>query len=97
MSQHKEGSHAINVRVRYISAKQPFVDPKAMPEETLTAIKPRVLDFFKLAEGASGGGTKTYLFAQDGVTLTDPNATLEALAQGKHELKLDLLERFEQG
>lgn len=97
MSQHKQGLHSINVRVRYISAKQPFVDAKADPGETLTAFKPRVLDFFKLAEGASGGGTKTYLFAQDGITLDDLNATLAALAQGKHELKLDLLERFEQG
>ena len=97
MSQHKQGPHSVNVRVRYISAKQPFVDAKADPGETLAAFKPRVLDFFQLAEGASGGGTKTYLFAQDGVTLDDPNATLAALAQGKHELKLDLLERFEQG
>jgi hypothetical protein len=87
----------INLRVRYIGAKQPFVDPKANPGETLAGLKPRVLTEFKLTEGAANGGTKTYLFAHDGVTLTDANVTLETLAGGKHELKLDLLERFEQG
>lgn len=97
MSQHPKDPHSINLHVRYISAKQAFLEPKAPPAESLTALKPQVLDFFKLTEGASGGGTKTYLFALDGVALTDPNATLEALARGKHVLMLDLLERFEQG
>lgn len=90
-------SKTINLQVRYIGAKKPFVDPKADPGETLTSLKPRVLAEFKLSEGAVNGGTKVYFFALDGVTLTDLNVTLEVLAHGKHELKLDLLERFEQG
>lgn len=56
-----------------------------------------MLEFFGLVEGSVEGGTKTYHFALDGIVLTDPGATLGSLAQGKHELKLDLIERFEQG
>ncbi len=87
----------LNLHVRYISARQPFIDSKADPDETLAGLKPRVLAFFGLTEGSADGGTKTYTFAHDGEVLADPNATLAALAGDKHVLKLDLLERFEQG
>ena len=85
------------VHVRYISARQPFVDPKARATETLSAFKPRVLAFFKLVEGDVEGGTKVYTFAVDGTAVTDLEVTLGKLAAGKHELKLDLLEQFKQG
>lgn len=85
------------VRVRYIGAREPFVDPKAHTTETLSAFKPRVLAFFKLVEGDADGGTKVYTFAVDGVAVTDVGPTLGTLAAGKHELKLDLLEQFKQG
>lgn len=85
------------VRVRYITSRKQFVDPQAQQGETLAALKPRVLEFFGLVEGNVEGGTKTYHFALDGIVLTDPGATLGSLAKGMHELKLDLIERFEQG
>jgi hypothetical protein len=87
----------IDLRVRYLGARHPFEDPRAPTKENLTELKPRVLDFFKLKEGPVNGGTKVYEFAMDGVVLVDPSVTLEALAKGHHEVKLDLLERFEQG
>jgi hypothetical protein len=87
----------IVVRVRYIAARKQFVDPKALPAETLADLKPRVLNFYNLVEGGASGGTKTYYFAVDGIAQTNLQETLDSLAKGKHELELDLLERFEQG
>jgi hypothetical protein len=94
---HPAPNKTVNVRVRYLGARRPFEDPKASATETLAQLKPRVLDFFKLKEGPVDGGTKVYVFATDGVVLIDVDATLGALAKGHHDLKLDLLERFEQG
>lgn len=94
---HPTPHKTVNLRVRYLGARRPFEDPKASAKETLAQLKPRVLDFFNLKEGPVDGGTKVYVFAMDGVVLTDPNVTLGALAEGRHDVKLDLLERFEQG
>lgn len=85
------------VRVRYIGARQPFVDLKANATESLGAFKPGVLTFFKLVEGDVEGGTKAYTFAIDGTAVSNLETTLGTLAAGKHELKLDLLEQFKQG
>ncbi len=90
-------SKTLVIRVRYITARKKFVDSKAPQEESLAALKPRVLEFFELVEGSVDGGSKTYYFALDGIVQTDQQATLGSLADGKHELKLDLIERFEQG
>ncbi len=87
----------IAVKVRYIAARKPYVDSQAPAEETLAELKPRVLEFFGLSEGAVDGGTKTYCFALNGIVQTNLTAELGTLAEGKHELKLDLIERFEQG
>jgi hypothetical protein len=94
---HPAPHQTVDVRVRYLGARRPFEDPNAPAKETLAELKPRVLDFFKLKEGPVDGGIKVYVFAMDGVVLTDLNVTLGALAKGHHEVKLDLLERFEQG
>lgn len=94
---HPAPHKTIDLRVRYIGARRPYEDPKAPSGETLAGLKPRVLDFFKLEEGAADGGTKVYVFALNGVALADLNATLGSLADKHHDLKLDLLERFEQG
>ena len=95
---HKVAHHeTLVVRVRYIGAREPFVDPNARSTETLNAFKPGVLAFFKLVEGDAEGGTKAYTFAIDGVAVTNVEATLGTFAAGKHELKLDLLEQFKQG
>lgn len=85
------------LRVRYIAAQKQYVDPRASQNETLAVLKPKVLEFFGLKEGPVEGGTKTYFIAQNGVVQTDLTLTLGALADGKEELKLDLIERFEQG
>lgn len=85
------------VRVRYITSRKQFVDPQALQEESLADLKPRVLEFFELVEGSIEGGTKTYQFALEGIVQTNLGATLGSLAEGKHEIKLDLIERFEQG
>lgn len=90
-------SNTLVVRVRYITARKQFVDSKAQQEESLAALKPRVLAFFELVEGSVDGGSKMYYFALEGIVQTDLQSTLGSLADGKHELKLDLIERFEQG
>ena len=87
----------IDLRVRYLGARRAFEEPKASAAETLAELKPGVLDFFKLKEGPVDGGVKVYEFALDGIVLANLNETLEDLAKGRDELKLDLLERFEQG
>jgi len=81
------------VRVRYIGSHKAFEDPHASVDETLGALRSRALSFFGLTEEAN----KVYTVALDGVPLTDLTKTLGQIASGKHELKLDLLEQFEQG
>ncbi len=81
------------LHVRYLGAHRQFVDDGALPTETLAELKPRVLDFFTLSEQ----GGKTYTFSHDDVPLTNMSETLGKLAAGKHELKLKLVEQFEQG
>lgn len=93
----KDHHKTLHLRVRYISARKPFEDPHASVNEKLAALKPRVLAFFNLSEVTTDGGTKTYSFSLNGVGVTDMSVTLGALAQGKHDLKLDLIERFDQG
>ena len=87
----------LSLQVRYIASRKKYEEPKASKDETLAALKPKVLVFFGLHEGPVDGGTKAYFFAHDGVVQTDPSLTLGKLAEGKEELKLDLIERFEQG
>lgn len=89
--------HTLEVKVRYITSRKPFIAQHVSREETLSVLKPRVLEFFGLVEGSSGGGTKTYSFALNGILQTNLMVTLGSLAEGRHELKLDLIERFEQG
>ena len=94
---HKADHHSIAVRVRYIGAQKPYFDAHAKPAETLAALKQAVLSFFGLVEGSVENGSKVYVFAHDGVELTNLSQTLGQLATEGHELKLDLLEQFEQG
>lgn len=94
---HPAPHKTLELHVRYLGAHKPFEDLKADQTKTLQQIKPRVLEFFKLSEGPANGGTKIYVFSHAGTVVPDLNVTLGALAQGKHSLKLDLLERFDQG
>jgi hypothetical protein len=94
---HPQPHKGIDVTVRYIGARRAFEDHKAPPGETLAELKVRVLKFFGLVEGAANGGTKVYVFSLNKEVLTDLTATIGKLAGSDHDLKLDLLERFEQG
>jgi hypothetical protein len=85
------------LHVRYLGAHRPFVDDGAPRTETLAELKPRVLEFFKLTEGGGQHGGKIYTFAHAGKPLTDLSATLGHIAEVSNELKLDLVEQFEQG
>lgn len=94
---HKAEQHSIAVRVRYIGAQTPYIDAHAKPDETLAVLKQRVLSFFGLVEGSVENGTKMYVFAHNSVELTNLSQTLGQLVTEGHEIKLDLLEQFEQG
>lgn len=85
------------IQVRYLAASQPYVDPKAHGTETVSQLKPRVLEHFELVEGDFDGGRKQYAFSVDGVMLTDLNVSLASIAKGKHRVELTLLEQFIQG
>lgn len=94
---HQADHNTVAVRVRYLGAHKPFVDSHAKLDETLAALKHRVLEFFGLVEGSVENGTKVYVFTHDSVELTNLSQTLVQLATEGHEIKLDLLEQFEQG
>lgn len=85
------------LHVRYLGARRQYVDPHAALSETLSDVKPKVLDFFKLTETPGQPGGKVYTFALGTTPLTDLSATLGSLADGKHELSLSLIEQLEQG
>lgn len=85
------------VRVRYVAAPKPYVDPKAAVGETLAELKSQVLQHFGLVEGDVDGGRKVYVFSAHDVIQTDLSVTLGNLARGKHELEMNLLEQFVQG
>ncbi len=94
---HAQPSKGVDVTVRYIGARRSFEDRSASPKETLAELKVRVLAFFGLVEGPANGGTKVYVFSHNKEVLADLAETIGELANGQHDLKLDLLERFEQG
>lgn len=92
-----EHHQTLILQVRYLGAKKPYIDPDASPAASLGSVKPAVLDFFKLVETPNQAGGKVYFFSMDTKLITDLSVTLGALAHGKHELKLDLIEQLVQG
>jgi hypothetical protein len=93
-----EVSHGtLTVQVRYLGSHRPYVDPKAQATATAHSVKTAALAFFGLVDGGGQAGTKAYTLSKDTVAVTDLSATLEQLADGKHELKFDLIEQLEQG
>jgi len=81
------------LHVRYLGAHKQFVDDGASRSETLADLKPRVLEFFKLTETHG----KTYTFYHDKIALPDLSVTVGTIAAGDGELKLKLVEQYEQG
>jgi hypothetical protein len=86
-------NQTIALTVKYITSKKHFVDSQASEDESLDALKPRVLDFFNLVED----GEKSYQFVLDGIVQTNLSETLGSLAEGKHELEFNLVEVLNQG
>jgi hypothetical protein len=93
-SAEKPAAPYLVLHVRYLGAHHQFVDDGAARTETLAALLPRVLEFFRLGDP---GGQKIYVFAHDGEVLRNTSTTLGELAKGHEKLKLDLVEQFEQG
>jgi hypothetical protein len=96
-AQAEHGQAAISVQVRYLGANRQYVDPQAPATETAATLKSKALRFFGLVDGSGQPGGKVYTLSKGTVPVTDLNLSLQQLADGKHELKLDLLEQLEQG
>jgi hypothetical protein len=93
-----EISHrTITVQVRYLGSHRPYVDPKADAAATAGSVKTAALAFFGLVDGGGQAGTKSYTLSKETVAVTDLSITIEQLADGKHQIKLDLIEQLEQG
>jgi len=82
----------IHVQVHYIAAAKPFVKDFP-PETTVATLKAEALDRFKLVEDA----TKSYKLFLHKKELNNPAATLASVADGKHDLNIDLEEFITQG
>lgn len=85
------------VQVRYLGAHRPYVDPHAEATATAGSVKAAALAFFGLVDGGGQAGSKSYTLSKGTAPVTDLSATLEQLADGKHEVKFDLIEQLEQG
>ena len=93
-----EISHrTVTVQVRYLGSHRPYVDPKAATSATAGSVKAAALAFFGLIDGGGQAGTKSYTLSKDTVAVTDLSVTLDQLADGKHQVKFDLIEQLEQG
>lgn len=97
IAQADHGQRTISVRVRYLGSNRPYVKPQAAPVETAAHLKSEALAFFGLVDGSGQPGGKVYTLTKGTVPVTDLSVSLGELADGKHELKLDLLEQLEQG
>jgi len=82
----------IHVQVHYIAAAKPFVKDFA-PETTVAILKTEALEKFKLTES----GNKSYKLFLHKKELNNPAATLAQVAEGKHDLNIDLEEFITQG
>lgn len=96
---HPTKADTLNVTVRYAAAPKPFHDHVARRQETLHALKARVLDTFGLSDGQStpDGNTITYKLYHGKTELTDTGVTLGALAGQAHALELKLSQHIQQG
>ena len=92
MSVQGQGTETIHVQVHYIAAAKPFVKDFP-PETTVATLKAEALDKFKLIED----GTKSYKLFLHKKELNNPAATLADVADGKHDLNIDLEEFITQG
>ena len=88
----------LKVIVNYPPAAKPFEDADASRDETLGALKKRVLDAFRLTEGSQpDGSVTTCTLYHEKQPLDDLSQTLGAIA-GKHPvLKLKLGQQIVQG
>ncbi|MES2522549.1 MAG: hypothetical protein V4617_07630 [Gemmatimonadota bacterium] len=89
----------LNVIVRYAAAPKPFHDTGASRDETLAALKVRVLNTFGLSEGPSAldGNAITYKLYDGKTELTDLTVTLGTLAEKGRAVELKLSQHIQQG
>lgn len=89
---------SFKVIVVFPPAAHPFQDPDASHEETVGALKKRVLNAFGLIEGPQpDGSVVTYSLHHGKDELTDPGQMLGALAGDKPVLQLKLAKQITQG
>lgn len=89
---------SLKVIVVYPPAAKPFQDDDASREETVGALKKRVLDKFTLTEGPQpDGSVTTYTLHHGKEVLTDPSQTLGAIAGDTPVLQLKLAQQVTQG
>jgi hypothetical protein len=91
--------NALQLTVRYAAAAHPFHDHDANPDETLSALKGRVLLAFGLTEGQGtpDGNTVAYKLYHGKEELTDLGRTLGDIAGHAHALELKLSQYVQQG
>jgi hypothetical protein len=95
---HPGKADTLNVTVRYAAAPKPFHDHEASRQETLQALKARVLDNFGLSDGQSTPDGNSITYKLYGKTeLTDMSVTLGALAGHASALELKLSQHIQQG
>jgi hypothetical protein len=89
---------SLKVIVIYPPAANPFQDESVSREETVGALKKRVLVAFGLTEGPQpDGSTTTYTLHHGKDELTDPSQCLGAIAGDKPVLQLKLAQQVTQG
>ena len=76
----------LDLKVTYPAAGESFHEKDAPSDETLGALKPKVLKFFGLEEGEQGGQQITYVFFKGKDRLNDLSITLGALPAGSSRL-----------
>ena len=96
---HPTNTDTLDVTVRYAAAPKPFHDHEASRQETLQALRARVLDTFGLSDGQStpDGSTITYKLYNGKTELTDTAVNIGALAGQAHALELKLSQHIQQG
>lgn len=88
----------LKVIVTYPPAVKPFKDDEASREETLSALKSRILNGFGVAEGSAPDGNQVTYHLYDGKTpLEDLTVTLGVIAGDRPTLTLKLAQRLTQG
>lgn len=96
---HDHARDTLRVTVRYAAALKPFIDEDANRNETLGALRSRVLEKFELTDGgtAPDGGAIVYKLYHGKDEITDLSRTLGDIAGHARDLQLKLSQFIQQG